>query len=148
MMGLIEKFYQICSSGNAAGPVSNEVIDQAQERLGVKFPVEYRDFLAEFGALIFDGGEIYGLPHTDKNAPSIWQNVISVTQQLQSWGQVGIERPGFIPITDDGTGVYYFLDTKAAPQSKIWAIGQSVNKEVSDSFSKFIVSFAEKQILD
>lgn len=136
----------LCRRGQVSGPVNIPAIEQAEAELGVQFPLEYREFLKEFGAVIADGIGVYGLPNSDTNAPPMWQDVVAVTNELRNWGQVGTERKGFVPICDDGTGVYFFLDATKSPKTNIWAIGPGVDKIVSSNFSEFLIDMSNGKI--
>lgn len=140
-------FEKLCSSGEVSGPVSAQEIERAQVELGVQFPKEYQDFLGEFGAVLANGVCIYGLPDPETNDPPLWQCVVSVTKTLRDCGQAGTEQAALIPIAEDGTGVYFFLDTQVSPETKIWAIGPGVQKVVSSSFFDFFVELSEAKII-
>lgn len=141
-----DEFRTLCARGEVSGPVSESDIQRAEIALGVEFPKEYLEFLAEFGCALIGGVEIYGLPDPAKNNPPLWQDVVAVTKQLRDWGQAGTEKPSHIPIAEDGTGVYFFLDTSEAPATKIYAIGPGVEKIVSSSFYDFFVDLSEGNI--
>jgi cell wall assembly regulator SMI1 len=141
-----EELEILCRKGEVSGPVNVTAIEQAEAELGVQFPLEYREFLKKFGAVIADGIEVYGLPNSDTNDPPMWQDVVAVTNELRNWGQAGTERKGFVPICDDGTGVYFFLDTTKSPKTEIWAIGPGVEKMVLSSFSEFLVDLSNGKI--
>lgn len=142
----MNKFNDLCSNGEVSGPRSEIDIMQAEKELGVEFPKQYRDFLSQFGSALLDGVEIYGLPDPGKNNPPIWQNVVAVTRQLRGWGQIGADRTGLVPITDDGTGIYFFLDTNDSPSTTIVAIGPGVEKKVSSDFFDFIINLSEGKV--
>lgn len=141
-----EDFELLCRRGEVSGPVSVQAIDRAQAELGVQFPIEYRGFLKEFGAVLAGGIEIYGLPDPERNDPPLWQCVVSVTRQLRDWGQAGADRAALVPISDDGTGVYFYLETAVSPETEIWAIGPGVEKVVSSSLYDFFVDLSEGKI--
>ena len=50
-------------------------------------------------------------PAQDEANPPFWQNVVTVTQQLQPYNQIGAENKQFIPISSDGMDMNYFMDT-------------------------------------
>lgn len=140
------RFDQICANGEVSGPASTQEIEHAEKELGVKFPKEYQEFLEEFGAVLANGVEVYGLPSSELNAPPLWQNVVTVTKELRDWGQVGADQSALIPISEDGTGVYFFLDTRVSPETKIWAIGPRVEKVVASNLFDFVVELSEGTI--
>lgn len=142
-----EKFERLCHAGKVCGPVDNQLIAQAEADLGVKLPSEYRDIIKKYGAVLAKGVEIYGLPDGEVNDPPLWQNVVSVTRWLQKWGMPGADRKGFIPICDDGTGVYFYLDTSVSPETKIWAIGPGIDRIVSVKLFEFVRDFSAGNIV-
>ncbi len=145
-MDVNQKFEEVCASGEVSGPISEPVIFAAETELKVRFPKQYRDFLARFGSGLFAGFEVYGLPDPEKNDPPLWQDVVEVTKQLREWEQAGAENPNYVPITEDGTGVYFFLDTAASPNTKILAIGPGVEQVVSSDLFAFFVGLSEGSI--
>lgn len=142
-MVMNEKFERMCASGEVSGPCSTSAVDDAETALSVSFPLQYRDFLAKFGAGVFAGVEVYGLPDPVENDPPMWQDVVTVTKQLREWRQAGTENPAYIPIAEDGTGVYFFLDTEKGPDTSIVAVGPGVEKAVSSDLFEFLVSLSE-----
>ncbi len=141
-----EEFDRLCTDGQVSGPVAEAAIRHAESELGVVFPTEYREFLSQYGAALVDGAEIYGLPDPARNNPPLWHDVISMTQRLRAWGQLGSENAAFLPISSDGMGVYFFLDTGASPQTKVWAIGPGVNRTISDNLRGFVLDFVEGRV--
>ena len=51
----------IISELRVSGPSTEEEINNAERELGVKFPPEYREFLAKYGAAMGPGYEVAGL---------------------------------------------------------------------------------------
>jgi hypothetical protein len=122
-----EGFDLLCKEGDVSGSVDDEAIAQAEAALGVRFPAEYCELLRQYGAIVAPGLDVYGLiPKSTKNDPPIWHDVVTVTNELRGWHQVGTEKKEFIPISGDGTGVYFYLDTSEAPRTKICAVGPGV----------------------
>jgi cell wall assembly regulator SMI1 len=142
----MDQFNELCSNGEVSGPCSDSDIRQAENELGVKFPSQYKEFLSKCGAALLGGVEVYGLPNPETNDPPVWQNVVTVTKQLRSWGQAGTEKPSLVPIAEDGTGVYFFVDTHDFPNTTIFAIGPGVEKKMSSDFFEFIVNLSEGKI--
>jgi|GEM_PF-676616 len=139
-----EDFDLLCAKGEVAGPANNADIAQAEAELGVEFPTEYRDIVLQYGAIVAPGVEVYGLiPKSVNNDPPLWQDVVSVTKELRGWGQTGTEKHELIPISEDGTGVYFYLDTSEAPRTKICAIGPGVDKVFDTDLFSFLSDLAE-----
>ncbi|SUC82800.1 SMI1 / KNR4 family [Pannonibacter phragmitetus] len=142
-----ENFEQLCRAGIISGPVDDLVIEQAESELGVQFPSEYRELLREYGAVLADGIHVYGLPKAEENDPPQWEDVVVVTKQLREWGQVGTDRQSFIPICDDGSGVYFYLDTSASPATKIHAIGPGVEQAYGAGLFRFLLDLSAGKIV-
>jgi len=143
IMDQLDKLYR---NGEFSGPCSEYDIRKAEIELGVKFPRQYEEFLSKYGSALLGGVEIYGLPDPEKNDPPLWQDVVTVTKQLREWEQAGTEKPSLIPISDDGTGVYFFIDTDDSPNITIMAIGPGVEKKVSTDLFEFIISLYEGKV--
>ncbi|RJF85318.1 SMI1/KNR4 family protein [Sphingomonas cavernae] len=143
-----EYFERLCRSGAVSGPVDDGVIAQAEAELDVQFPSEYRDLLENYGAVLAGGVEVYGLPRAEINDPPLWQNVVSVTKQLRKWGQAGSDRVDFVPICDDGGGVYFYLDTSVSPKTRICAVGPGVDKVLTTTaLFQFFVDLSEGKVV-
>lgn len=76
----------------------------------------------------------------------MWENVVDVTKRLRELGQAGLEDKNFIPFSDDGMGVYFFLNTEKSPDTEIHVIGPGVCKMISNDFCEFVVSFSDGKI--
>jgi len=140
------EFDQMCAAGEVAGPCSDQKIYDAEAELMVVFPVQYREFLSEYGAVVLDGVEIYGLPNVNDSEMPLWQDVVKVSRQLKEWQQAGSEVPAYVPIADDGTGVYFYLDTNAGPKTRIIAIGPGVEQVVSSDLFEFALSISNGEL--
>ena len=57
-----ESLKLLISQCTVLGPVSKKIVATAENELQVSFPEENKQFLYEFGALMGNGIEIYGLP--------------------------------------------------------------------------------------
>ncbi len=89
-----------------SGPVSDSRIQQEEAALELKFPVDYRHFLKQYGAGVFEGCEIYGIvPEKDTKAIP---NGMWATAYLREKMQMPQE---YIAIGFDGFGGYYCIDT-------------------------------------
>lgn len=93
------------------------------------------------------GIEVYGLiPSGVNNCPPLWQNVVSVAKELRGRAQLGIDERDLIPISEDGTGVYFYLDSGEASPTKIWAIGPGVEKVFEIDLFSFFVKLSQGEI--
>lgn len=133
-----KEFKEICNKSEAYGKISEQYIDYAEKELGVSFPKEYRNFLLEFGAVLGDGFEIYGLvPELNQDEPPIWQNVVAVTHHIRSFNQVGTEDRHMIPISSDGMDTYYFINSKSS-DTEIWAVNYEEKKLIASNLLEFV----------
>ena len=138
-----ESLKLLISQCTVLGPVSKKIVAAAENELQVSFPEEYKQFLYEFGALMGNGIEIYGLPAQDEANPPFWQNVVTVTQQLQSYNQIGAENKKFIPISSDGMDMNYFMDTTKSPELHIWAIGHDSKLLIASNLYEFMIKIRD-----
>ncbi|MDO9417155.1 SMI1/KNR4 family protein [Pararhizobium sp.] len=141
-----EEFHQLCRAGIVSGSVDDFVIAQAEAELGVKFPSEYREILQEYGAVLADGVHLYGLLRAEDNGSPQWEDVVAVTKKLREWGQVGADRQSFVPICDDGSGVYFYLDTSVSPATKICAVGPGVERIFDAGLFRFLLDLSEGKL--
>jgi len=118
------------------------MIAEAEGNLGIIFPAEYREFLEEFGAIIAQGIEIYGVLPLELDGPPMWQSVVEVAKALTSLKQAGTERRPLLPISDDGLGVYFFMDTSVAKNAEVLAIGPGVERKVANKLDEFALALA------
>ena len=132
----------ILRSGVIAGPVSPLMIANAQEALGVAFPTEYTEFLREFGSVLFDGCELYGMSVQNEDGPPLWQDVVVATKDFREQKGLTCNDQYLIPISDDGMDCTFFLNTMKSPKTEIVAWGPGVNKCVAKSLSEFIIGVA------
>ena len=87
-------------AGRWLGPVGEEVVMLAEERLGVPMPASYRKFLLTYGSGIVDDLEIYGLGGSRKGVP----NLLWLVDDLR---EAGLQRPPqLLPFHAEGDGDY------------------------------------------
>lgn len=141
-----DTFKKYCENGEIHGSVSSHIIDSAERELNVVFPKEYKDFLEQYGAVLMNGTEIFGLPNPEKNDPPLFQSVLAETNRLRKIDKYWKEdRKHYIPISNDGMGISYYLDTNKSPNTNIWAIGPGIEKLVSTELYKFFVGMIQDQ---
>ncbi|CAN5133590.1 hypothetical protein BH11PSE2_BH11PSE2_16860 [soil metagenome] len=137
-----QAFHELLSRGEVSGPVSNPVVEQVEAELGVSLPDQYRAFLRRYGAAVVPGAAIYGIVEAP-NEPPLWSDVRPLTVELRDRRQAGAEDCSFIPVSEDGTGIYFYLNTCAAPRTEVWAVGPGVNCLVSDDLRDFVLGLAK-----
>ncbi|MCC5850471.1 MAG: SMI1/KNR4 family protein [Verrucomicrobia bacterium] len=134
-------FNDIFSSSITAGEASHKAVDRAEFSLNVKFPKEYRDFLEAFGALIGDDFEIAGVFDSSEDEPPIWKHIVNTTKQFRRMTGGNISN-ALIPISDDGSGKVFYLDT-SNPFGAVYCYGPGLDgKKVAESFKEFVVKLA------
>ena len=74
---IIELFTKI-EGLKSLGGCSQEEMQEAEEKLGLKFPEEYKNYLLEYGTARFNGVELCGLNSTG------YLNVVEATEQEKS----------------------------------------------------------------
>lgn len=132
-------FDWVLAESHVFGQVDEQSIENAEQVLQITFPNQYKYLLKNFGAIINDACEIYGLPIAQENECPLWQNVIEVNQGLRKRQQIGTENHHFIAISDDGMDTYYFLDTQNVHNAPIWAINHHERKCVAKNLLEWIM---------
>src|SRR5215475_7713711 len=128
----------IISELTVSGPSTEEEINTAERELGVKFPPEYREFLAKYGAARIAGYQIAGLTHQDPDQPPLWDSVVRATRSLRDrHGKIG-HYDDLIAISGDGMDITFYLRTKEDTSGRVLALGPGVEKEVASTLSEFI----------
>jgi hypothetical protein len=141
-----DAFQKLAAIGEIAGGVSEVDIEAAEGKLGLAFPQQYREFLRSYGAAILPGTEIFGLVDASRNDPPLWTDIREITGKLRSAGQVGAGDQCFLPISEDGTGVYFYLNTAVAPDVEIWALGPGVRQLIGHDLFAFASTLASGQL--
>lgn len=90
------------------GPVTEEVIQEAEQRLGVQSPESYRLFLTEMGAVDFSF-EVFGLGPEDQSTVSYW-DVVVMTESERYEVEPALQHH-LVPINPNGSGDHWCLDT-------------------------------------
>lgn len=87
-------------------PASERKIHNAENVLGIRFPVSYRDFLATFGAAIYRSLYLYGLSFHHP-----FRSLIDQTEQYRSIPPEHRHPAEYlIPIADNTGGFFLYLD--------------------------------------
>lgn len=142
MSTVTEQFHELCKSGIVAGPPLTSQIIEAEAVLEVAFPDQYRTFLQEYGAVVAQCIEIYGVIDPVKNDPPMWHHVVETALKLRAWRQSGSENKNFIPISDDGMGVYFYIDASSGSSAEVWAIGPGIEQVVASNLYEFAISYS------
>lgn len=139
-------FLDMMAQAECVGPVSSEVVDAAEAELELAFPDQYRDFVQGYGAALLPGAELYGVVTQARSDPPVWVDVRQMTRALRQQGQAGAEDISYLPVSEDGTGIYFYFNTRASPGTEIWAVGPGVHRLVSKDFHEFAVELASGRI--
>ena len=134
-------FGDVLDEAYTPGGVSQEIIDNAEESLGIRFPDSFRRFLESYGAAMGDGWEVAGLGNApDEEEPPMWVDVVVFTRQMRR--AMGPQLPEqFIPISSTAGSVTYFLDVSEREYSPVLAFGPGIEEErVADSFNEFVIN--------
>ena len=127
----------IIGSADCAGPAREIVVKELESALGYPLPAQYRAFLLAFGAALFHGFEIYGLPSQSDNEPPAWSDIRDALRTVSMQGFSG----RLIPISDDGGDFSFFVAVNegASDSSPVVAYGPGCDgREVAASFFDFI----------
>jgi cell wall assembly regulator SMI1 len=126
------------------GPRSTELVQQAEDALGVTFPPTFREFVLRLGAGGFGGQEFFGVTTANFERSAVPNGVWLTLDERNSCGL----PKEFIIISDTGYGEYYAIDlsqTNASGESPIilfcpgsWRPEDKV-PIVADDFGAFIL---------
>ncbi len=129
----------VLDNSDFSGPASEGTVEELESRLGFSFPEQYKAFLLNYGAALFQGFEIFGIAEDeDEEGPPLWSDVRS-----ELFSSDLSEFPGrLIPISNDGSDYTFYILVKQNSESgdqPVVAYGPGVDgKEVADSFFDFI----------
>lgn len=146
----MDELNEILADELNAGPADDKAITDAESKLSISFPAQYRSFLKCFGATSGQGYEIAGLfLHEDDEEPPMWTNVVEFTKQLRE-APSGELHPSLLPISDDGVGTFYYLICgvyKSFELGSVVGIGPSEGEVlVSDSFVEFVNKLKREEL--
>lgn len=113
-------------------PVSAEVINQAEQQLGLNFGASYREYLRRFGVIVYGSTEVYGLGVPD----DYYLNILATYDDL---AQDATYPLGALPLVDEGDGHYYLYDT-TAKDIVLWAMPNGgIVRRVSEGLGAFLL---------
>lgn len=142
-MAEIEDIRNRLEAATLAGGVDEEMIQEAEAKLGVRFPTSYRMFLSQFGAALCIGFEIAGLfdASGDDDEPPLWSSVVASTLQKRR-ASGGLIPNEYVAISDDGGDYTFYLDTSridAQGECPVVVLGPGADAVVvADGFFDFL----------
>lgn len=89
------------------GPQSPQVIEAAEEALGVTFPPTYRRFVAELGTGYVGPRKLYGVTAESVHNPDVRGGIWYTLDQRERYGF----PEHLVIVGDTGMGEFYVLDT-------------------------------------
>lgn len=105
LVELNPQFFQVSTERGGIAPMtdnppgaSEESILAAEAALGVKFPSDFRRYLAKWGNLGWDGVEFFGI--VDDNPNAKYSNAVSETQYVREEG--GLPENYVVIVNEDG----------------------------------------------
>jgi antitoxin YobK len=125
-----------------AGPRPPELIERAEQAVGVRFPPTYRRFLLEYGAGNVGSTEIYGVVDHDfenSSAPdAIWHNLTS-------------RREGLFTFYAVGEGTEFCLDTtRTTPDGEMPVVAVTTSgatkEEVAPDFGSAFLMLVQEEL--
>ncbi|MEL7088047.1 MAG: SMI1/KNR4 family protein [Pseudomonadota bacterium] len=124
-------------------PAAPELVEEAETRLGHRFPPSYRLMLEEFGLLLYKGTEINGIGKAGLS-PDSKNNVVSLTASGRETGDLSDKMVRFM---SSGYGPYFVLDCSEAdaageaPVYELSLAGQAGEKtKVAPDFGTFLLN--------
>lgn len=143
---------QIILSSDASdfvGGCATELIDKAENKLGIDFTGLYRDYLLTFGAGNFGAQEIYGIIHDDFENSSVPDAIwCTLTERVES------NLPNnLLVIYDSGDDELYCLDFKQYNEEpKVVVFVPRVTLEnqkyevIADDFGDFLLELVKLEL--
>ena len=130
------------------GQLENELIDEAESALSIKFPPSYRLFLKNYGAMLVNGHEILGLAQApeDKNQTPMFENLVSYTLSRRTDKHYPSH---LIPICHDGMSSEFCLNASKTNQDRenpIEVFGPGTEGIVAKNFKEFLILLVEDRI--
>ena len=113
--------------GDFTGPIPQQIVEEAEELLGVRFPPSYRQFLLKLGCGDVAGAEFYGIVDDNLRQGPI-PNGIWLTLDERETGKL---PPTMILVGFTGMSGYYALDLSRAGANReapvvMWQAGTPV----------------------
>lgn len=148
-MSIYQAFELIANHPDSAdfyGGVSDALIAQSENVLGLSFPPSYKEFLKKLGAGAIRGIELYGLiddPEDDTNGPpdALWY-----TQTLRK--DFGLPQ-SMIAISETGFGPIYVIDTSEKDErgeSPVYIWFQRKMDKDADQFGNWLYDQLESML--
>jgi hypothetical protein len=100
--------------GDFTGPIPQQIVEDAEELLGVRFPPSYRQFLLKLGCGDVAGAEFYGIVD-DNLAQGPIPNGIWLTLDERENGKL---PPKMVLVGFTGMSGYYALDLSRAGENR------------------------------
>lgn len=147
-LALVERYPQLA---DFVGPRDSDLVEAAEQALGLSFPPAYRRFVSELGAGNMASEEFYGVINGDFTSPGV-PDGIWVT--LDSRTHAGLPE-SMIVVGVDGMGGSYVIDVAKAgvsgePPVEVWLSGRSKPgdelEQVAADFGAFLLLFATESI--
>lgn len=132
------------------GPRLEQLIDSAENRLGLHFPPSYRRFLLEYGAGSFGSSEVYGVIDANFDHSSVPNGV---------WYTLSERRESSLPLAmfvifNDGSGELFCLDcaaTQAGGEAPVVrfqpgvAAGVQSRESIAADFGCFLLDLVQRE---
>lgn len=119
-------------------PVGSEEIERLKKELGFNLSSEYEAYLKNFGIIIFEAWETYGLGVKDDS----YLNVLNIYQDLSS----DEEYPNnTLPLMEIGDGSYYLYDN-ANEMVLLWSTPNGgVIRTLDENLEEFFIKYVFNQ---
>jgi hypothetical protein len=129
---------------------SEEMLDSAEDCLGLRFPPSYRRLVAEFGTCDIAGEEFLGVYQTSAMGDELLGSVRETRKARKSYGL----PPSMIVVTFDGMGGLIVLDTAkqdsyAESPVLAWVPGAGASGQtqgLSTDFGTYALSVCEEAV--
>jgi hypothetical protein len=123
-------------SKRVIGKIASKEINKAETELSIKFGEHLKSIISEFGCILFNHIEIFGLGV--KKTSHL--NIVSITKELRKYNL----PPGYIPFFNMGDGHYALVDDNdkvyefVINEKKVSKLANSINDYLLELFKKNI----------
>jgi len=130
------KMSELLKGGKWLGKVNPQKITAMEILLNVRFPSDYKKFIAQYGSGIKNGTEIYGF-HPNVIAD---ENVLGHTIKMRNkyYEKIG-HKKNYVFISEIGDGGHIFIDTNDGSVNEIYFMGNIKSRKIANSFMEWLV---------
>lgn len=144
---------QDCDGYDAGEGVSDQVIEKAEELLGISFSRQMREYLSDYAYIEFFGVEIYGIIEEDFSSTCLEGNIVEWA--LSERKKNGLDSK-WVPVRFEDDGIMVFQDYNELNEEGEPAIivasltedGYEYVEQIADDLGDYIAELVDMQLED